>query len=913
VNNDCNLTLSSVLEHILTTMPALQKPVISLNNSTGKECVLARCPEVIEQRRRQQAQVRSAERPTNYLPFPRDPLFQPRPGEFERLETLLAASEASQPVHAGLVGVTGLGGVGKTQLAVEFAYRYQQCFPDGIFWMPANGTTQADWQHCLAELAFHSDYLPPDDDRASPENEARRARHLCRYLASHANALFILDNVERPDLLLSTLPALAGGHFACSILYTSRNTQTPSGVVAHPVEQLLEEAALRLLLTTARPVLLSEALAGSQSPEACAVRAVCALVGHLPLACVHLRSLLEQDRQVSLSRLAAVLKQQEVLDAVTVTFRLSWQRVQTEEARRLFLLACTFPEANPIPRWLLGLAAGLGEQDDIFAPLGKARLHLRDLSLLEDLSSEQVRLHPLVRAFGLRMLKKSEAEGSMLCEEAAQRLASVCTDLSWLEQRVRKKGYWTCLEQIRAMLEAVERLDSAECVERIRQVERCLDRESYLLATQQWWSEKLPGLFYQQLYNRALEAGHPFPPAPAPRYWLKQTAQTGVEEHHLLRIFAGHADSVSSVAFSPNGKQILTGSKDKTARLWETNSGRELLRLEGHTSRISSVAFSPDGTQILTGSEDKTARLWDTVSGRQLLCLEGHTSSVYGVAFSPDGTQLLTGSEDKTARLWETSTGRELLRLEGPTDSVNSVAFSPDSTQLLTVSHDRTARLWEASSGHELRRLEGHSASVNSVAFSPDGKQILTGSTDGTARLWETSSGRQLLQLEDHMSQVYSVAFSPDGTYILTGSVDKIARLWETSSGHLLLRLEGHTSLVGSVAFSPDGTYILTGSNDKTARVWNTSSGRELLRLEGHTSSLNSVAFSPDGCLIVTCDVYGRVHFWRPQEAGHLLGIYLARDAVEALYWQDATHVILANRGGARGYPRLYRLELVGM
>jgi WD40 repeat protein len=805
------------------------------------------------------------ERPRTYIPFPRNPLFQPRPAEFERLERLLFGPGINQQsARLGLVGVVGLGGVGKTQLAVELAYRCldQQRFPAGMFWMPATGTSVFEWQHQFAELALNTDYLSPEDDSSNPENEARRARHFCRYLATHKDALLILDNVEDPNLVTSVLPVLAGVEVVCPILYTSRNQVAPPGVSAYPVRELPAEGALRLLLETTRPMLLAEVLDGSVSAEAQAARAVCQDIGYLPLALVHLRGLLARDQRLTLMRLVEVLKQRGALELAKTqqgdaaplfaTFRLSWEKIGDESVRSVFKLACYFPEAIPIPLWLLGLATGLGEQGDIFEPLGEACLHLQELSLLEELSGDQVRLHPLVREFGRRLVAEENHKGKAFLEAAAERLTSEFEDLNRLEQRARRKDYWGCLEQVRTAMHYLEFLGT-DHVKRLARIERWLDRESFLFGDEQWWPKKLPGLLYQQLYNRSVEEGRLFAGDEAPTEWLRQMREVGAEDHSLLRIFVGHSDQVSSVAFSPDGQMVLTGSADGTARLWEMASGRQLGIVAGHSDQVSSVAFSPDGKLVLTGSWDKTARLWETGSGKHMSILAGHSDQVRSVAFSPDGRMVLTGSNDATVRLWETGSGKQIDVLEGHSGSVRSVAFSPDGKLVLTGSEDKTARLWEISSRKLLITFEGHSHWVNDAAFSPDGKLVLTGSADWTARLWETASGKHIITLEDYHGQVNSVAFSPDGRLVLTGSGgDQIARLWETTSGQSLAKFEGHDDWVSSVAFSPDGRMVLTGSADGTARLWEIGSGKQVGTLEGHSDQVSSVAFSPDGKLVLT-------------------------------------------------------------
>ena len=379
----------------------------------------------------------AASRPKSYFPYEHSLLFQPRPGEFEHLEGLLDESRKKQvPPRVGLLG---MGGVGKTQLAIELASRFvdQHRYSGGVFWLTATGAL-ADWQHALAELAFRTNYLSSDDKPSDAENELRRAQYFCRYLAEHQDVLLILDNVEDPSLVMTALPALAGEKVACAVLYTSRITLQPEGVAMYPVEQLSEGSALRLLLQDTRQPLLAQIEAGQPGTETQSAREVCQSVGYLPLALIHLRGLLRRDLRLTLVRLQKVLTQRGILNlvqALSSTFALSWEQVQGEEAHRLFKLACLFPEAIPIPLWLLGLAADLGESGDSFEPLGEALLQLQELSLLADLSDEQVNLHPLVREFGRQLMKTDEKEA--IVREARTRLANVFNNkIKGIEEKV---------------------------------------------------------------------------------------------------------------------------------------------------------------------------------------------------------------------------------------------------------------------------------------------------------------------------------------------------------------------------------------------------------------------------------------------------------------------------------------------
>ncbi|WP_406511116.1 trypsin-like peptidase domain-containing protein [Streptomyces sp. NBC_00161] len=318
----------------------------------------------------------------------------------------------------------------------------------------------------------------------------------------------------------------------------------------------------------------------------------------------------------------------------------------------------------------------------------------------------------------------------------------------------------------------------------------------------------------------------------------------------LQRRLPGHTKAVYSVAFSPNGATLATGSADSTVQLWDTTTGKTRTTLKGHTDEVNSVAFSPDGTTLATGSDDSTVRLWDTTTGKKRTTLP-QTGSVWSVAYSPDRDTLAIGGKDGTARLWDTTTRKTRTTLKGHTDAVNSLAFSPDGTTLATGSTDSTARLWDTTTGKTRTTLKGHTGAVNSLAFSPDGTTLATGSTDSTARLWDTTTGKTGAVFQESDDPVDSVAFSPDGHRLATGSDDGTVRLWDVASSQVRTKLTGHNNIVQSIAFSPDGHRLATSSNDTTVRLWDVeaATGRTLI---GHTGGVWSVAFSLDGTTLAT-------------------------------------------------------------
>src|SRR3984893_1814063 len=207
--------------------------------------------------------------------------------------------------------------------------------------------------------------------------------------------------------------------------------------------------------------------------------------------------------------------------------------------------------------------------------------------------------------------------------------------------------------------------------------------------------------------------------------------------------------------------------------------------IEGHSETIRSTSFSPDGTRIVSGSYDKTVRVWDAVTGGHLQTLEGHSDWITSVSFSPDGTRIVSGSHDNTVREWDAVTGGLLQTLEGRSAEVTSVSFSRDATRIVSASDDKTVRVWDAVTGGHLQTLEGHSEWITSVSFSPDGTRIVSGSSDCTVSMWDAVTGGHLQTLEGHSAWITSVSFSPDGTRIVSGSHDRTVRVWDAGTGML--------------------------------------------------------------------------------------------------------------------------------
>jgi WD40 repeat protein/serine/threonine protein kinase len=227
-----------------------------------------------------------------------------------------------------------------------------------------------------------------------------------------------------------------------------------------------------------------------------------------------------------------------------------------------------------------------------------------------------------------------------------------------------------------------------------------------------------------------------------------------------------------SVAFSPDGKRIVSADpRGNGIQVYNAMTGAREMTLTGHTGRVWSVAFRPDGRYIISGSRDETIMVWNAATGALEMTLTGHKDPVRSVTFSPDGRRIVSGGDDGTVRIWDALSGTELLTLRGHEWSVDDVSVSPDGERIASCGIDRTIRIWDAATGEELMALRGHESPVNTVTFSPDGRRIVSGADRGEIKIWDAGTGLELVDLyEDPTHIIRSVVFSPDGKSICIGS-----------------------------------------------------------------------------------------------------------------------------------------------
>ncbi|UYI11560.1 MULTISPECIES: SIR2 family protein [Myxococcus] len=418
-----------------------------------------------------------------------------------------------------------------------------------------------------------------------------------------------------------------------------------------------------------------------------------------------------------------------------------------------------------------------------------------------------------------------------------QHVRKLCMDLSFLEAKCQEIGIFAVEEDMPQAVDGVGELYKTA----LRDLHQAVRAESH-------WLREDAAAFPRLIYNRLLSQGWKAAriaemlhfPGGLPALRLRHPVRL---RHGEVRTLKGHDGPVNGCTVTPSG-WVVSASDDKTLRVWELETGKELARMEGHEGWVRSCAVIPDG-RVVSASDDKTLRVWELETGKELARMEGHKGPVWGCSVTPDG-RLVSASFDEMLRVWELKTGIKLAQLVGHKGAVNGCAVTVDG-RVVSASSDGTLRVWELETGKELARMEGHEGPVNGCAVTVDGR-VVSASSDGTLRVWELETGKELARMEGHEEPVNGCAVAADG-WVLSASNDKTLRVWELDTGREVAQLEGHEGPVKSCAVTEDG-WVVSASDDKTLRVWELETARQSARRQDHKGPVWGCTATSDGRLV---------------------------------------------------------------
>ena len=752
------------------------------------------------------------------------------------METIL--SSAGEGNSLGLYALRGMGGVGKSRMAAELAdrlYPDTARFPGGVLWCnlleEAPEIAARKWLQAL-------DVNQSDLDAASAFEAVREA-------IARRRPLVVCDNVQHPDQTRELLVSAPG---VVTLITTREERNIPVSATRARVDVFTPEDAAEMV----------EHLLVEIDPEQAA--RLCQLCGFVPLFIeVACRAITE--RRVSIKRFADSLEAKGLMrlekygldqhdTRSSVVFESSYETLTAQE-QSVFALLSQFPGASFGTNFIQALLhVDEFDAEDLITALESRSLMIR----LEDdeppVAGREIRFrfHDLVREFAVRKITRPE--------ETRRQLTACWADWNFVEAELRAAGAYELSGQYHRLNRQPD--DSAEYV-----AWHCFIRgQTHVLADS-------AELFYQQALNEPREspvsqtAAKAGPGVRRPERWLewinrpKEFSPPACEQQ-----LTGHQGWIYCVAVTPDGRRAVSGSQDRTVRVWDLSTGEQIHQLLGHQDTINSVAISPDGLRAVSASSDETLRVWDLATGEQVRKLVGHQHYVLGVAITEDFTLAISAAIDQTLRVWDLNQGRQSQILKGRLGLLSSVAITPDGSRAVSASFDRTLRVWDLTTGEQTRKLTGHDGYVLSVAITPDGSRAVSASADRTVRVWDLNTGTQIQQLNGHEQTVNSVAITPDGAKAVSTSDAYDMRVWDLTTGEQIQVFQGHQGYVLGAAITADGSRAASASSDQTVRVWNLATGRQTQAYEGQQESVNNVAITPDGSLAVSASSDQTVRVW---------------------------------------------------
>lgn len=334
------------------------------------------------------------------------------------------------------------------------------------------------------------------------------------------------------------------------------------------------------------------------------------------------------------------------------------------------------------------------------------------------------------------------------------------------------------------------------------------------------------------------------------------------ESPELVRELVGHAGWVNACAVTPEGRHVVSGSDDRTLKVWDLATGQAVTTLEGHASGVLACSITPDGRHVVSASSDNTLKVWDLAAGREVTALIGHAAPVSACAVTPDGRRVVSASDDRTLKVWDLMTGRAVATLEGHAAGVNACAVAQDGHHVVSGAEDRLIKIWDIETGREAASLVGHASGVILCSLTRDGRRVVSGDRDRTLKVWDLETKRAVTSIAGHSNWTRSCAVTVDGHSVVSGAADRTLKIWDLESGRDVASLAGHAAAVTSCAVTPDGRRVVSASWDKTLKVWDLKTKRGFATSQGHAARVQTCAVTPDGRRVVSGSLDKTLKVW---------------------------------------------------
>ena len=815
----------------------------------------------------------------NYIPFNPNRQFTGR--HMDLLELYLKMIGNLNNIGINQVGTIGMGGIGKTQLAVEFAYRFSFAY-DGVFWIQAADTDR--WLSQFVELARDRLQLSiSDPEKPQANRQYIYARQ--KYCNENPQMLIIMDNVSDPkqlnnDTFLFGLTPLT---LRCNLLFTTRKHFRLNGVTAQAVDVLSTEGSYTLLTKYREP---------DMPDEAQHARAICNAVGFLPLAIVLAGSYLKEYSEVSFAdyheellknKLDVIdigeVSQEELstrhIAAVGITLQEDWKRLENENARHLFRLIGQFGEAEIVPKARLGLLAAIQQgKSKLHRPLDKAFNLLHNHSLVERIGNDAwaVRLHPLVREFANNLIQEDKQE--IFKTNASDNLRRAYLNYSRLKSELETRGVNEIIEDLQIGITWCGK--ESKKLHDLNLLQSSLRLSTHVVA-------KYPDQLASQLTGRLIRETSKevtellndiilYQDEP----WLRPYSSGLIPAGGTLRRTLSGMNCVSGVIVAPDDSFALCHDDDSIIWIWDLHSGELKRSIETSRSWINCSAVHPTKPIAVAAKEDGGILVIDMVTAEILRELPSN-GDLNDVTLSLDG--LLVWSVHKNGVV-------ESRPLDGSTnpreidigwEDIEAITSSIQDHAFLAVGS--SIEEWNLVQPNIVRKIEGHTDSISALALSTDGLYLAVGFDDGSIDLWNLSEESRL-SLTGHKEQnsrniIAALEFTPQGDRLISASWDQTLRVWDIPGGHFSATLEGHSASVYSVAMFRNGTRTISSSKDGTLRIWDLTvnipsdstfkhkAGVDALAVRGKTA----VSGSRDRVICVWDLFSGRdLHYWEAHE-----------------------------------------------